>query len=233
MIMSYYGSYLIMLPVLLLMMWAQFNVQNTYNKYARVMTSKGITGADAARAMMNANGLSNLPLNVIGGNALTNYFDPKSNSINLSQQVYNDRSVSSVCIACHEVGHAIQYATGYTPIKIRNAIVPAVNLSANLAWPLIILGIIMTYSSAMGDMLFNIGIILLIIVAAFHLITLPVELDASNRALNQLVALNLVDEQDYYGSKKVLCAAAMTYIAALASSVMAVLRALLIRNSRR
>ena len=226
---SYYGSYIILIPVIILTIWAQININSTYKKYASVPTSKGISGAEAARIMMNANGLGGIPINILNGNALDNYFDPRSNTVNLSKQVYYDTSVASVCIACHEVGHAIQYAVGYKPIKIRNAIVPLVNLTNTLAWPLIILGIIFTSPNG-TSFLFNLGVLCLVVVVVFHLVTLPVEFNASNRALDELVSLNLVNRADYDGSRKVLRAAAMTYVAALATAVMSLLRAFLIRG---
>lgn len=231
--MGYYSSMVVLIPAILFAMYAQMKVNSAFNKYSRVPNSRGITGYEAAKAMLDANGLSGLQINQIRASALTNYYDPRNKSLNLSQEVFRDTSIASICVACHEVGHAIQDAEGYAALRIRNAIVPLVNLTSSLSWPLIILGMIMTFTSAYGNLIFNIGVICFVFVVAFHLITLPVELNASNRALSQLQSLGMVNQADYRGSKAVLSAAAMTYVAALATAVANLLRILLMSQNRR
>ena len=184
--------------------------------------------------MMDANGLSGIAINIInGGSQLTNFYDPKSKSLNLSREVYGSNSVASVCIACHEVGHAIQDAQHYAPLAFRNGIVPLVNLTQMASWPLIFFGLIMSSASPYGSFMFDVGVLCFLFVIVFHLVTLPVEFNASNRALMNLRELHMVNEEDYIGSRTVLRAAAMTYVAALATAVASLLRVLLIAGRRR
>lgn len=234
--MYYYYDYswFVLIPAILLTMITQARINNAYRTYSQVPVSTGITGAQAARAMMDANGLRGVAINVLnGGNSLTNYYDPRSKSLNLSREVYSSRSVSAVCIACHEVGHAIQDATHYAPLALRNGIVPVVNLTQMVSWPLIFFGLLMSTASPYGSLMFLIGVVCFLIVIFFHLITLPVEFNASNRALANLRELKLVNEDDYIGSRTVLKAAAMTYVAALATAVASLLRVFVIAGSRR
>ena len=234
--MYYYYDYswFVLLPAILLTMITQARITSAYRTYSQVPVSTGITGAEAARAMMDANGLSGIAINILnGGNSLTNYYDPKTKSLNLSREVYASRSVSAVCIACHEVGHAIQDATHYAPLALRNGIVPVVNLTQMVSWPLIFFGLIMSAASPYGSMMFLIGVVCFLVVIFFHLITLPVEFNASNRALQNLRELRLVNEDDYVGSRTVLKAAAMTYVAALATAIASLLRVFVIAGRRR
>ena len=234
--MYYYYDYswFVLIPAILLTMITQARINNAYRTYSQVPVSTGITGAEAARAMMDANGLSGIAINILnGGNSLVNYYDPKTKSLNLSREVYASRSVSAVCIACHEVGHAIQDATHYAPLALRNGIVPVVNLTQMVSWPLIFFGLIMSAASPYGSLLYLIGVLCFLFVIFFHLITLPVEFNASNRALANLRELRLVNEDDYIGSRTVLKAAAMTYVAALANTVASLLRVFLIAGRRR
>ena len=233
--MYYYDySWFVLIPAILLTMITQARINNAYRTYSQVPVSTGITGAEAARAMMDANGLSGVAINILnGGNSLVNYYDPKSKSLNLSREVYASRSVSAVCIACHEVGHALQDATHYAPLALRNGIVPVVNLTQMVSWPLIFFGLIMSAASPYGSLLFLIGVICFLFVIFFHLITLPVEFNASNRALANLRELRLVNEDDYIGSRTVLKAAAMTYVAALATAIASLLRVFIIAGRRR
>lgn len=230
--MGYYSSMIVLLPAMLFTMIVQSRIRSAYATYSQIENSHRITGAQAARMVLDANGMSNVPINLINGDALTNYFDPRDFTVNLSHAVYQDDSIASICIACHEVGHAIQHNIGYAPIKMRNSIVPVVNLTQNLAWPLIILGLVMSSASYYGDILFNIGVLFFMLVVIFHLVTLPVEFNASNRALAQMSELGIVDRDDYYGSKRVLRAAGMTYVAALATAVATLLRIFLMRGRR-
>ena len=232
--MEYYASMIVLIPAIIFTFICQGKIKAAYSKYANIANSRGLTGAEAARRMMDANGMTNVVINILNTkNSLTNYYDPKTKSLNLSEQVYNSTSIASVCIACHEVGHAIQDAEHYAPLAFRNGIVPFVNLTQTLSWPLILIGMCLTFTSSYGNLLFLIGVICFCFVILFHLVTLPVEFNASNRALESMRELNMVNEDDYIGSREVLRAAAMTYVAALATAVANLLRVLLIASSRR
>lgn len=226
-------SWIVLIPAMIFTMICQSRINNAYRTYSQVRNSRGITGGQAARAMMDANGLSGIAINVHGGNSLNNFYDPRSKSLNLSQEVYSSPSVSSMCIACHEVGHAIQDAQHYAPLAFRNGIVPVVNLTQWISWPMIILGLLLSSTSPYGTLMFNIGVLCFVVVIGFHLITLPVEFNASNRALEQMRTLGLVNEDDYVGSRTVLRAAAMTYVAALATAVASLLRVFILAGGRR
>ena len=224
--MGYYGSMIVLIPAMIFTMIVQGRIKRAYSRYSQVENSRRLTGAQAARMMLDANGLSGVPINILnGGDDLNNYFDPRSNA------VYHTDSIAAMCIACHEVGHAIQHATNYAPVRIRNGIVPLVNLTSTFSWPLIMLGLIFSTSSRYGSLLFNLGALCFVFVILFHLVTLPVELNASNRALKQMTSIGMVSDFDYSGSRKVLHAAAMTYVAALATAVASLIRILLIRGS--
>lgn len=230
--MGYYSSMIVLIPAMIFTMIVQGRIKRAYSRYSQAENSRRLTGAQAARMMLDANGLSGVPINILnGGDDLNNYFDPRSNSVNLSQAVYHTDSIAAMCIACHEVGHAIQHATNYAPVRIRNGIVPLVNLTSTFSWPLIMLGLIFSTSSRYGSLLFNLGALCFVFVILFHLVTLPVELNASNRALKQMTSIGMVSDFDYSGSRKVLHAAAMTYVAALATAVASLIRILLIRGS--
>ena len=230
--MGYYSSMIVLIPAMIFTMIVQGRIKRAYSRYSQVENSRRLTGAQAARMMLDANGLSGVPINILnGGDDLNNYFDPRSNSVNLSQAVYHTDSIAAMCIACHEVGHAIQHATNYAPVRIRNGIVPLVNLTSTFSWPLIMLGLIFSTSSRYGSLLFNLGALCFVFVILFHMVTLPVELNASNRALKQMTSIGMVSDFDYSGSRKVLHAAAMTYVAALATAVASLIRILLIRGS--
>ena len=227
-------SWIILIPAMLFTFITQARITSAYKTYSQVRNSTGITGADAARRMMDANGLSGVAINILnGGNSLTNFYDPKTKSLNLSREVYGSNSVSSVCIACHEVGHAIQDATHYAPLAFRNGIVPVFNLTQMVSWPMIFFGLILSATSPYGSLMFLIGVGCFLFVILFHLVTLPVEFNASNRALEQMRVLGMCNEDDYIGSRTVLRAAAMTYVAALATAVASLLRILLIAGRRR
>ena len=227
-------SWIVLIPALLFTFVAQARINSAYRTYSDIRISTGITGAEAARRMMDANGLTGVAINVLNGtNSLVNFYDPKTKSLNLSREVYGSNSVSSVCIACHEVGHAIQDATHYAPLAFRNGIVPVVNLTQMASWPLIFFGLMMSTMSPYGSLMFLLGVGCFLFVILFHLVTLPVEFNASNRALEQMRTLGMVNEDDYIGSRTVLRAAAMTYVAALATAVASLLRVLLIAGRRR
>lgn len=234
--MYYYYDYtwIVLLPAIIFTFITQARISSAYRNYSRIRISTGITGAEAARRMMDANGLSGVTINILKtGNSLTNFYDPKTKTLNLSKDVYSSNSIASVCIACHEVGHAIQDATHYAPLAFRNGIVPFVNLTQMLSWPLIFFGLIMSTVSPYGSLMFTIGVVCFLFVILFHLVTLPVEFNASNRALEQMRLLKMCNEDDYIGSRDVLRAAAMTYVAALATAVASLLRILLLAGGRR
>ncbi len=234
--MYYYYDYswFVLIPALIFTFITQARISSAYRTYSRVANSRGITGGDAARRMMDANGLGNVQIKIVnGGNSLVNFYDPKTKTLNLSREVYSTPSIASMCIACHEVGHAIQDATHYAPLTFRNNIVPLVNLTQMMSWPLIFFGLVVSTMSPYGSMMFLIGVGCFLFVILFHLVTLPVEFNASNRALEQMRVLNMVNENDYTGSREVLRAAAMTYVAALATAVSSLLRILVLAGGRR
>lgn len=232
--MYYYDySFFVLIPAIIFTFITQARIKSAYSTYSQIPNSTGITGAEAARRMMDANGLSGVAINVLNsGNQLTNYYDPRNKSLNLSKEVYASNSIASVCIACHEVGHAIQDVQHYAPLVFRNGIVPAVNLTQMVSWPLIFFGLILSATSPYGSLMYLIGVGCFLFVILFHLITLPVEFNASNRALEQMRVLKMVNEEDYVGSRTVLRAAAMTYVAALATAVASLLRVVLITRRR-
>ncbi len=218
------------LPMVILSLIAQAKVKSTYAKYSRVLSRRGLTAEQAARMILDGNGLWNVPVVRISGD-LTDHFDPRTNSISLSDGVYGSTSVAAIGVAAHESGHAVQYAEGYAPLKFRNAIVPVTQFGAKLSTPLVILGLILSiYPLAYA------GIILFGAVVVFQLVTLPTEFNASRRALAVLEEGNYLDGEELRGAKKVLSAAAMTYVAAMFTSLMSLLRLIVIvsgnKNSR-
>ena len=226
-------TYILLIPAFILSMWAQFKVSSTFSKYSKVSNRRGMTGADAARYILDINGLRHVRIERINGN-LTDHFDPRSNGVRLSDSTYASTSVGAIGVAAHECGHAVQYATDYAPIRIRNAIVPVVNICSKLSIPIIIIGFIFAYAGSFSNTLLNIGIILFSATVFFQLITLPVEFNASNRAIATLEQRALLQDDELKGAKKVLSAAAMTYVAAAFSAIMSLLRLIIIaRNSDR
>ena len=230
--MRYYGSMIILIPAIIFTMYAQSKVNSNFRRYSNIRNARNMTGAEAARRMLDANGLTNVQIEQIRG-SLTDHYDPRKRVLRLSQSVYGVNSIAAVSVACHEAGHAVQHAESYKPLKIRNTIVPLVNFASGLTWPLVILGIILLANgSYMGDLLFNIGVITMLAVILFHTVTLPVEFNASSRALRQMDDLGIITEEENKGASKVLRAAAMTYVAALATAIANLLRILAIRGSR-
>ena len=228
--MYYYDwSYMLLLPAIIFTMYAQFKVQGNFKKYSNVRAMRGLTGAQAARRMLDAAGLNDVAIEPIRG-SLTDHYDPRAQVLRLSQTVYGVNSVAAVSVACHEAGHAIQHAEEYTPLLMRNNIVPLVNFASQLSWPLIVFGIILGASSGIGDMLFMIGVIAFLAVILFHAITLPVEFNASSRAMAQMESLGIIMDDEKRGARKVLSAAAMTYVASLAMAIMNLIRILALRN---
>ena len=217
---------ILVLPAILLSLWASANVNSTFKKYSSVMSRRGITGAESARRVLAANGVYDVKIEHISGN-LTDHFDPKTNTIRLSEGVYGSTSVAAIGVAAHEAGHAVQYATGYAPMKLRSAIIPVTNIGSNLAMPLILLGIVLSMPA-----LAELGILAFSFSTLFQLITVPVEFNASRRAV-EAIENATTDENEVKGAKKVLKAAALTYVAALAVSLANLLRLIMIVNGGR
>ena len=217
---------IVLLPAILLTVWAQSRVKSTFEQYSRVRSRQGITGREAARAILTSYGLGSMPIKQIAGQ-LTDHYDPSTRSLSLSEPVYDSTSIAAIGVAAHEVGHAVQHAQNYFPLKFRNAIVPVVNLTSGASWPLFLVGLMAGNSRIM-----NIGILLFLGVIVFHLVTLPVELDASRRALAVLSSNGMMDRDEVSGARKVLGAAAMTYLAAALQAVLSLVRLILLRNSR-
>lgn len=213
----------IVLPCLILSMWASNKVNSTFKRYSTQRSMRGITGAEAAQRVLRANGVTNVRIERVSGN-LTDHFDPKTNVIRLSDSVHSNTSTAAIGVACHEAGHAVQYAQNYAPIKLRAAIVPITNLGSQLAMPLILLGIVLTFLGNFSYVLVYIGIACFSLSVIFQLVTLPVEFNASNRALRAIEQGNLLTDEEIKGAKKTLSAAAMTYVAATAVAMAQLLR---------
>ncbi|MGX4598753.1 zinc metallopeptidase [Faecalimicrobium sp. JNUCC 81] len=228
---GYYGygygffdpTMIILIPAILFTMYAQFKVSSTTSKYLRVNAQRGYSGEQVARKILDSNGLYNVSIEMVRGH-LSDHYDPRRKVVRLSQDIYYGTSITSISVAAHECGHAIQHAKGYMPLNFRSALVPVVNFSSNISWLLIALGFIMR-----GPFL-QIGILLFAASVLFQLVTLPVEFNASNRAVVQLANLGIVDDREKKQSRDVLTAAALTYVAAALTSVLQLLRLLAIAN---
>lgn len=221
-------SYLIfILPALLFAMWAQFRVHSTFGRYSRQRGSRHITGQEVARMILDQNGLYNVKVETTAGQ-LTDHYDPKTEVVRLSESVYNSDSISAIGVAAHECGHAVQHAEDYGPMKLRAAVIPITNIGSNLAIPLLLVGMLFSIYP-----LIWVGILGYVAVAVFQLITLPVEFNASSRALSVIETNYVLEEDELRGARKVLSAAALTYVAALAASVAQILRLLFLFGGRR
>ncbi len=218
---------LLVLPAILIALWAQLQVKSTFARYSSVSVRGGLTGAEAARRILDANGLQHVAVEPVAGN-LTDHYDPRTQVVRLSQDVYYRSSVAAVGVAAHETGHAIQHARNYAPLSIRTAIVPITQIGSSLSIPLVLLGYLMG-----NEPLVNIGILLFSLVTLFQLITLPVEFNASRRALATLDQYRMVTEEEHQGVRKVLTAAALTYVASLLVSLANLLRLILLFGGRR
>ncbi len=214
----YDPTYFIVLPAIIFAFFAQSKVNSTFNKYSKISNRNGITGAQIAERILRLYGIYNVGVERISGN-LTDHYDPRTNKIRLSDSVYSSSSVAAIGVAAHETGHAIQHNNGYLPIKLRNAVLPAANIGSNLAFPLVILGIILSV-----EFLISFGIVLFTAVVAFQLVTLPVEFNASHRAISIIETQGVLEGEELKGAKKVLRAAAMTYVAACAVALSNLLR---------
>ena len=232
----YYGfdwTYLaLVLPCLILSLWASSNVNSTFRKYSKQYSLRRLTGAEAAQRVLSANGVRDVRIEHVSGN-LTDHYDPKSNVIRLSDQVYSSTSTAAIGVACHEAGHAVQHAVHYAPIKLRNAIVPITNIGSRLSMPLILLGLILSAASPDLYWLIYAGIACFGLSAVFQLVTLPTEFNASRRALQAIASGNLLYDDEMDGARKTLRAAALTYVAALAVAVTQLLRLVIIFGGRR
>lgn len=218
---------LLVLPALFFGIWAQMKVQSTYKKYSAFPTQRGMTGAAAARRILDENGLSHIRIEHIRGN-LNDHFDPRAGVIRLSDAVHDSKSAAAIGVAAHEAGHAVQHAKGYAPIKLRSAIVPVTRFGSMLAIPLFFIGLLMA-----SDYLMLFGIVLYALVAFFQLVTLPVEFNASSRAMKVIRSSGMLTEQECSAAREVLTAAALTYVAALVSSLATLLRLVILAGGRR
>ena len=232
----YYGfdwTYLvIVLPCILLSLLASAQVNSTFKRYSNQISTRRITGADAAQRVLNANGVWGVRIERVSGN-LTDHYDPKRNVIRLSDSVYSSCSTAAIGVACHEAGHAVQYAQNYFPIKIRAAIIPITNFGSKLAMPLILLGLVLSFMANLSFTLVYLGIGCFALSLVFQLITLPVEFNASRRAMETIDQAELLTAEERRGAKKTLKAAAMTYVAAVAVALAQLLRLILLFGGRR
>lgn len=220
-------TYALVIIAFVLTLFASLGVKSTFKKYSEVHSARGITAAEAARRILDANGLQNITISHVSGE-LTDHYSPKENVIRLSDSTYNSTSVAAIGVAAHECGHAVQHKVGYVPIKIRNSIVPIVNISNTLSMPVFLIGLVLgiTPLALAGAILF--GAVLL-----FQLVTLPTEINASRRAMQTLDGMGLLEGDELQGAKKTLTAAAMTYVAAVASTALQFLRLVMLANRRR
>jgi Zn-dependent membrane protease YugP len=232
----YYGfdmTYIILvLPCVILSMWASANVNSTFNKYSKVHSIRRITGAEAAQRVLTTNGVTGVRIERVAGN-LTDHFDPRSNVIRLSDALYSSTSTAAIGVACHEAGHAVQYAKHYSPMKLRATVIPITNIGSKLAMPLILIGVLLSAFYEMSYTLVYLGIACFGLSLVFQLITLPVEFNASRRAMIAISDASILTEEEQRGARKTLTAAALTYVAATAVALMQLLRLILIFGGRR
>lgn len=217
----------LILPCILLSLWASTRVNSTFKRYSNQISIRHITGAQAAQRVLTRYGITNVRIEHISGN-LNDHFDPKTNIIRLSDSVYNSASTAAIGVACHEAGHAVQYAQGYFPIRIRAAIIPITNIGSKLAMPLILLGILLSALGTVSYSMIYLGIACFGLSLVFQLVTLPVEFNASKRAIVAIEDGGILTDEEITGAKKTLRAAAMTYVAAVAVSLAQLLRFILI-----
>ena len=232
----YYGfdwTYIVLvLPCIILSMWASSNVNSTFKKYSTQYSYRRITGADAAQWVLSANGVRGVRIERVAGN-LTDHYDPRTNVIRLSDSVYSSTSTAAIGVACHEAGHAVQYAENYTPIKLRAAIIPLTNFGSKIAMPLILMGILFTFLGEFSTVLVYLGIAAFGLSLVFQLVTLPVEFNASNRAMRAIESTGILSEEEQNGARKTLKAAALTYVAATAVALAQLVRLIAIFGNRR
>ena len=227
---GYDSMYFLVLLAFIFSMVAQMKVSGTFKKYAKIRNRRGLTGAQVAEQMMHNAGIYDVSVQRVAGN-LTDHYDPRGKVLRLSDATYGQTSVAAVGVAAHECGHAIQHQVGYAPLQIRGALVPAANFGSTIAWPLILLGLF--FNSQMSQVLLNLGILAFSLAVLFQIVTLPVEFNASRRAIKILGESNLLYPDELSGTKKVLTAAALTYVAGAASAILQLLRILILTGGRR
>ena len=234
--MYYYGfdpTYILVIIGIIITMWAQGKMKTTFAKYSRVRSMSGMTGQEVARRILMANGIFDVTVEPVAGQ-LTDHYDPRSKVVKLSEVIYNSTSVAAVGVAAHECGHAIQDNQEYMPLRLRSAIVPVANLGSTLSWPMILIGVLMANAgSYAGYSLISVGILCFSLAVLFQLVTLPVELDASRRALRQLNATGILPPEEQQQTRAVLSAAALTYVAAAAASMLQLLRLVILFGGNR
>ena len=223
-------TFLLLLPAMIFAMWAQWRVQHTYKQMSRVRAANGMTGRDMAKSIMTRNGVNDVAIEEVGG-MLSDHYDPRTKKVRLSAPIYEGNSVASIAVAAHEVGHVLQHARGYTPLAVRSAIAPVAGFASTAAFPLFFIGFIFRLPGLSGTLM-DIAILFFAGAVLFHLVTLPVEFDASKRALVQLTESGAIAPSEIAGAKKVLDAAALTYVAAAAMAALQLLRFVMLRNSR-
>lgn len=224
--------FVLVLPCMLFAAWASSNVNSTFKRYSSQRSVRGLTGAQAAQRVLSANGVRGVRIERVSGN-LTDHFDPRTNVIRLSDSVYDNTSTAAIGVACHEAGHAVQYAVGYAPIKLRAAIIPITNFGSRLAMPLILVGFLFSGLGELSYTIVDIGLACFGLSFLFQMVTLPVEFNASRRALAAIDEGGLLTEEEYKGAKKTLSAAAMTYVAATAVALAQLLRMIALFGGRR
>lgn len=229
----YDWTYILVLIGIIITVAASARMQSTFAQYRKVMSSSGLTGRETAERILRANGISDVSVRPVSGQ-LTDHYNPANRTVNLSEAVYNQRSVAAIGVAAHECGHAIQHHVGYVPLQLRSAFVPVASISANLSWPMILIGLLLAGAGGrVGWNLISIGIVLFAAAVLFQLVTLPVEFNASGRALKQLTTLGILPNREERMARAVLKAAALTYVAAAASSLLQLLRLILLFGGRR
>lgn len=228
-----YGYYfdptmILVLIGVLISLWAQGRVNSAFSRYSKVRSRTGMTGADAAMRLLNSQGIYDVTVRPVSGK-LTDHYDPRTKTVNLSESVYHATSVAAIGVAAHECGHAMQHNEGYAPLRFRSALVPVANFGSQLSWPLILLGVIF---GGLGSPLVQIGILMFTLAVLFQIVTLPVEFNASSRAIRLLDAQGILSGDEVNGTKKVLGAAALTYVAAAAGSILQLLRLIILFGGR-
>jgi len=227
----YDPTMVLLIPAMLFAFWAQWKVQHTFEQMSRVRAANGLTGRDMARTIMTRNGISDVEVEAVGG-VLSDHYDPRSKKVRLSQPNYEGRSLASIAVAAHEVGHVLQHHQGYAPLAIRSAIVPVAGLGSTLAFPLFFIGFLFGGHGVLGRTLMDVGILFFAGAVLFQAVTLPVEFDASRRAMVQLTETGALAPEEVAGAKRVLDAAALTYVAAAAMAALQLLRLVILRRSR-
>ena len=222
-------TYILVLIGIGLTMLASLKLKSTFSKFSRIRSVSGYTGQEVARMILNANGIYDVNVNPVSG-SLTDHYDPASKTVNLSEDIYGLNSIAAISVAAHECGHAIQHNVGFIPLSFRSLLVPVANFGATLSWPLVLIGLMLGNA---GSFLIQIGIILFMCAVLFQIVTLPVEFDASRRAIIELEKNSILPEQERKGAKDVLFAAALTYVAATAASMLQLLRLIILRDRNR